>query len=71
MSEAPDLSPKPPEMRWSPSIGLLVKERGWWVRVILANGVHSVLLETLDALPTDALPVLVGNVQRKILREAT
>lgn len=54
MSEAPDLTPKAPEMLWSPTVGLLVKERGWWIRIILPNGVRPVAPSTVYDLPDDA-----------------
>lgn len=58
-----------PEMLWSPSKGLLIKEGGYWYRVLHANGVRSVATEHIFPLPTDVQmvsfePYPTGDLRR-------
>lgn len=42
-----------PELLWSPTKGLLIKTRGYWYRLLHANGVPSVAGEYIPELPAD------------------
>lgn len=51
---------KPPELLWSPSKGLLIKERGWWYRLTWPNGAWSIGHESVE-LPGDTQTVWVAE----------
>lgn len=48
-------------MAWSPSTGLYVKERGWWVRIMNANHVRLIDDLSVNPLPADAQTVWVAD----------
>lgn len=52
---------KPPEMLWSPTRGLLIKQRGWWYRLTYASGETSVAHEAIHPLPPDVQTVWVAD----------
>lgn len=49
---------KMPDMLWSPVFGLFMKERGWWLRMMTANGVRLGGAEWVNELPTDVVRVV-------------
>ncbi len=53
-----------PELLWSPSKGLLMKERGYWYRVLHANGVRSIAAEYVHPLPADVQMVSFEEIPR-------
>lgn len=59
---------KAPEMLWSPSKGLLIKERGWWYRLTWPNGAWSIGHEAVNELPDDVQTVWV--VEEDWMRQA-
>lgn len=52
---------KPPELLWSPSKGLLIKQRGWWYRLTWPNGAASIGHESVHPLPDDTQTVWVAE----------
>lgn len=51
---------KPPELLWSPTKGLLIKDKGWWYRLLYSNGVRPIGAEAID-LPDDTQTVWVAD----------
>ena len=51
-----------PELLWSPSKGLLIKDRGWWYRLLHANGVRSIAAEAIHPLPDDVQMVTFEEI---------
>lgn len=57
-----------PELLWSPSRGLLMKERGYWYRLLFANGVRSIGAEEVTPLPDDVQMVSFEDIPKRGLK---